>query len=62
MPDAEKSGILQTENGKWTAVRLKDNLLVIVFDGLSERHAKNMIQRILCRDQQEMTRRGKANG
>jgi hypothetical protein len=62
MPEAENSGILQTENGKWTAVRLKDNLLVIVFDGLSEAHAKKMIQRILWRDKQDMTTKGKVNG
>jgi len=51
MPEAGNSGILKTENGKWTAVRLKEDLLVIVFDGLSESHAKNMIERILKQDE-----------
>jgi hypothetical protein len=51
MPEASNSGILQTENGKWTAVRLKEDLLVIVFDGLSESHAKNMIEKILEQDE-----------
>lgn len=51
MPEAGDSDILRTEDGKWTAVRLKDDLLIIVFDGQSEYHAKNMIQRILEREE-----------
>lgn len=47
MPEAEDSGILRTENGKWTAVRFKEDLLIIVFDSQSESHAKRMIQSVL---------------
>lgn len=49
MPEAGNSDILQTENGKWAAVRLKEDLLVIVFDGLSKFHAKSMIEKVLER-------------
>jgi len=51
MPEAGDSDILRTENGKWTAVRLKEDLLIIVFDGQSESHAKSMIQRVLEREE-----------
>jgi len=51
MPEAGNSDILRTENGKWTAVRLKDDLLIIVFDGPSESCAKSMIQRVLEREE-----------
>jgi hypothetical protein len=47
MPEAEDSGILRTENGKWTAARLKEELLIIVFDSQDESHAKRMIQSVL---------------
>jgi len=51
MPEARDSDILRTENGKWTAVRLKEDLLIIVFDSQSESHAQSIIQRVLEREE-----------
>jgi len=39
MPDAVEPGLIQTEDGKWTAAWLADDLLIIVFDALSKAHA-----------------------
>lgn len=50
MPEAKNSGMLRTENGKWTAARQRKDLLVIVFDALSESQAKSMMERVLERD------------
>jgi len=32
MPDARETGLVRTENEKWTFIRTEDNLLLIVFD------------------------------
>lgn len=47
MPEAQDSDMIRTENDKWTAVRLKEDLLIIVFDALSGSQAETMISRIL---------------
>jgi len=39
MPDAVEPGLVQTEDGKWTAAWLAGDLLVIVFDAISKAHA-----------------------
>jgi hypothetical protein len=39
MPEAAEKGIVKTENGKWTAVRVHDRYVVIVFDMIAERTA-----------------------
>lgn len=44
MPDAIKTGIIQTENGKWTAVTLHQNFLIIVFDTLDKAGASSRIE------------------
>lgn len=44
MPDAIKTGIIQTENGKWTAVTLQQNFLIIVFDALDKAGASSKIE------------------
>ena len=43
MPEALDEGILQTEDAKWTAVKVKQNLLMIVFDVPSKGNAKEMM-------------------
>ncbi len=43
MPEAIEEGILQTEDAKWTAVKVKQNLLMIVFDVPSKGNAKEMM-------------------
>ena len=51
MPEAKDSGLIRTENDKWTAVRLKGDLLIIVFDAPSSSQAEAMIARILERSE-----------
>ena len=46
MPEARDAGILQTENGRWTSVRNKEQWLIVVFDALSESDADGMIDQI----------------
>lgn len=43
MPEAREKGAVKTENGKWTAVRVHDRYVVIVFDMLSERTAADRL-------------------
>ncbi len=43
MPEALEEGILQTENAKWTAVKIKQSLLTLVFDAPSKGAAKKML-------------------
>ncbi len=51
MPEAKDSDLIRTENDKWTAVRLKGDLLIIVFDAPSGSQAEAMIARILERSE-----------
>ena len=46
MPDVNESALVQTEDEKWTAAKLKGNWLIIVFDALFESQAKKLIKRI----------------
>ena len=43
MPEALEEGILQTEDTKWTAVKVKQRLLMIVFDVPSKGAAEEMM-------------------
>jgi len=43
MPEALEEGILQTENAKWTAVKVKQRLLTIVFDAPSKGAAEELL-------------------
>lgn len=43
MPEAREKGAVKTENGKWTAVRVHDRYVVIVFDMISERTAADRL-------------------
>lgn len=45
MPEAVQ-GILQTENGKWTAALLNDTLLAIVFDAPTRSSARSLLESI----------------
>jgi hypothetical protein len=47
MPDAQKPGVVRTEDGRWTAIRLKRNFLVIVFNTDAERTAKMMVESVI---------------
>ncbi len=47
MPDAKEPGLLLTEDGKWTAARVKKDFLVILFNGPSADYAKGMLEQVL---------------
>jgi len=47
MPDAKETGLVQTEDGKWTAARVKKDFLVILFNGPSADYAKGMLEQVL---------------
>lgn len=42
MPDAQEKGFVQTEDMKWTAAKIKNEYLIVVFDALSEAYAKKL--------------------
>ncbi|MGB2763206.1 MAG: DUF6599 family protein [Candidatus Aminicenantaceae bacterium] len=46
MPEAGKSGIVQTEDLKWTAARVKKNILIIVFSASSDSYAKDILEKV----------------
>jgi len=46
MPDAIKTGIIHTENGKWTAVTLQKKFLIIVFDAHDKAGASSKIESV----------------
>jgi len=46
MPDALEPGIVQTEDLKWTAAKLKEDLLIIVFDVPTGSRVKEMIEEV----------------
>jgi len=47
MPDAKEMGLVQTEDGKWTAAKLKKNILVVLFNGRSANYAKGMSEQVV---------------
>ncbi len=47
MPDAKEMGLVQTEDGKWTAARLMEKILVVLFHGPSASYAKGMLEHVL---------------
>jgi hypothetical protein len=47
MPEAAEKNIVKTENGKWTAVRVHDRYVVIVFDMSSERAAADRLNAVV---------------
>jgi len=46
MPDAIKTGIVQTENGKWTATDLHNHLLTIVFDAPTRSSGGSLLETV----------------
>ncbi len=49
MPDAKEAGLVQTEDEKWTTARVKDDILVVVFNAPSANFAKRMVEMVLSR-------------
>ena len=49
MPDAKEMGLVQTEDKKWTAVILKKDILVVLFNGRSANYAKGMLEQVVKR-------------
>ena len=47
MPDAKETGLVQTEDGKWTAARLKRDILVVLFNGPSANYAKGVLEQVV---------------
>lgn len=46
MPDADESGMVKTEDGKWTAVRLNGDLLSVIFNAATQSEAKKILDKI----------------
>jgi hypothetical protein len=46
MPEAGGVGTVKTENGKWSAVRVRDRLVAIVFDGATEAAASALLDQV----------------
>jgi hypothetical protein len=46
MPEAKHRGIVQIENGRWVAVRLEKNFMIVVFDAISEAEAFSKIEAV----------------
>lgn len=46
MPEANDSGVVKTENGRWTAVRTAGNAVAVVFDAGSEAEAASRLDKI----------------
>lgn len=46
MPDAVEPGLVKTEDEKWTAARVKDDLLMIIFNAPSDIFAREIIEKI----------------
>ncbi len=46
MPDFKEAGLIQTEDKKWTAARIKKDFLAVVFNGPSADYAKGMLEQV----------------
>lgn len=46
MPDAAEPGLVQTEDQKWTAARIKKDFLIVIFNAPTDSFAKEMIGRV----------------
>ncbi len=49
MPEALEYGLVQTEDLKWTAARVKKDFFIIIFNAPSESYAKEMIEKVEVR-------------
>ncbi len=48
MPEAAEKSAVKAKNGKWTAVRVHDRYIVIVFDMISERTAADRLDAVVA--------------
>ncbi len=46
LPEADKTGAVLLENGKWSAVQLKERLLVVVLESQSRKFAENLLKTV----------------
>ena len=46
MPDADETGVVQTEDLKWTSTELTQDLLIIIFNTASVSDIKEMREKI----------------
>lgn len=46
MPDAAKPGIVKTEDGRWTAARVKSGFVIVVFNAPTEASAVSFISQV----------------
>lgn len=46
MPDALEAGLIQTEDLKWTAAKIKNEFIIIIFNALSDSYAKEIIESV----------------
>lgn len=46
MPDADAQNMVKTEDGKWTAARLKDKVLIVIFNALSDAQAIEILDQV----------------
>jgi len=44
MPEATKTGLVQTENGKWTAAQAQSRYVTVVFDAASDQSARLLLE------------------
>jgi hypothetical protein len=60
LPEAREKGAVKTENGRWTAVRVHDRYVVIIFDMISERTAAARLDAVvaLMKGRAERTKEG----
>jgi len=47
MPDASEQGFVKTEDNKWTAANIQEDLLIVIFNAPNYSSAKEMIQKVL---------------
>ncbi|UCC40923.1 MAG: hypothetical protein JSV96_05675 [Candidatus Aminicenantes bacterium] len=46
MPDAAEPGLVKTEDQKWTAARIKNDFLIVIFNAQTDSSAKEMIKSV----------------
>ncbi len=59
LPEAGDQAAVRTENGKWTAVRYGAEFVAVVFDALSEREARDRLDRVFALAKERSVRPGR---
>ena len=49
MPEAVESGLVRTEDLKWTAVKVKKDMIIIIFNAPSDAYAKEKLEKVEAR-------------